>query len=77
MQAAGIHHLELTLLFLVLLVAGLTTLAWIRRTSFAGACDAAYRFNVAEVAAERKRHHGFETQGPSEFDVNHSTSRFD
>ena len=27
MQAAGIHHLELTLLFLVLLVAGLTTLA--------------------------------------------------
>jgi len=26
-QAAGIHHLELTLLFLVLLVAGLTTLA--------------------------------------------------
>ena len=27
MQAAGIHHLELTLLLLVLLVAGLTTLA--------------------------------------------------
>ncbi len=27
MQAAGIHHLELTLLFLVLLVAGLTTVA--------------------------------------------------
>ena len=27
MQAAGIHHLELTLLFLVLLVAGLATLA--------------------------------------------------
>src|ERR1700742_75095 len=26
-QAAGIHHLELTLLFLVLLVSGLTTLA--------------------------------------------------
>jgi NhaP-type Na+/H+ or K+/H+ antiporter len=26
-QAVGIHHLELTVLFLVLLVAGLTTLA--------------------------------------------------
>ena len=34
MQAAGIHHLELTLLLLVLLVAGLTTIAQRFRTPY-------------------------------------------